>query len=59
MNPMVNTNQKPTVDTQKLEIEEHKHITKENHQTTEEETKRRKEKRITTKITRKQVIKWY
>ena len=34
MNPMVTTNQKPTIDTQKLETEEHKHTTKESHRTT-------------------------
>ena len=28
------TNQKPTIDTQKLEKKEHKHTTKENYQTT-------------------------
>ena len=28
-NPMVTTNQKPTIDTQKLERKEHKHDTKE------------------------------
>ena len=42
MNFMEMTNQKPTIDTQKLERKEHKHSTKENHQTTREETKRRK-----------------
>ena len=34
MNPMVTTNQKPTIDTQKLKRKGHKHTTKENHQTT-------------------------
>ena len=28
MNPMVTTNQKPTIDTQKLDRNEHKHTTK-------------------------------
>ena len=42
MNPMVTTNQKPTIDTQKLKIKEHKHIANENHQTTREETKRKR-----------------
>ena len=59
MNPTVTKNQKPLLDKQKLKIKEHKHTTKENHQTTREETKRRKTKqRKTTKITGKQEIKW-
>ena len=41
MNPVVTTNQKPTIDTQKLKRKEHKHTTKENHQITKEEMKRR------------------
>ena len=40
MNPIVSTNQKPTIDIQSLERKEHKHTTKENHQTTRKETKR-------------------
>ena len=36
MNPMITRNQKPIIDTQNLERKEHKHITKENHQTTRE-----------------------
>ena len=40
INRMVAINQKPTTSTQKLERKEHKHTTKENHQTTREETKR-------------------
>ena len=36
---MESTKQKPTIDTQKLERKEHKHTTKENHQTIREETK--------------------
>ena len=50
---MLTTNQKPTIDTQKLERRENKHTIDENHQTTREETKRRKHRR-----TGKQVIKW-
>ena len=42
MNPIERTNQKPTIDIQSLERKEHKHTSKENHQTTREETKRRK-----------------
>ena len=53
INPMVTTNQNPTIDRQKLERKKHKHTTKENHQTRREETKTRKELRRTTKITRK------
>ena len=44
MNPMKTTKQKPIIVTQELERKEHKNITKENHQTTREETKRRTEK---------------
>ena len=55
-NPMVATNQKPTTDTQKLERKEHKYTTKENHQITREETKK-KEMQRTTKTIGKQVIK--
>ena len=36
MNFMVTTNQKPTIDIQKLERKKHKHNTKENHQTTDQ-----------------------
>ena len=39
---MVTTNQKPILNTQKLEGMGHKHTTKENNQTTREETERRK-----------------
>ena len=39
---MITTNQKPTLDTQKLERKEHKDTTKENHQTKREETKIRR-----------------
>ena len=39
------TNQKPITDTQKLEQKEHKHSTKENHQTSREETKRRRRRK--------------
>ena len=57
---METTNQKPITDTQKLEQKEHKHSTKENHQTSREETKRRRRKRKKKQIrivqtTRKQV----
>ena len=56
---MVTTNQTTPIDTQKLERKEPKHITKENHQTTREETKRRRQgKRRTTKTTSKQLTKW-
>ena len=53
---MGTTNQKPTIDTQKLERKEYKHTTNENHQTRGEETKRRKEQR-TVKTIRKQLTK--
>ena len=43
------------MDTQKLKRKESKHNTKGIHQTTKEETKRRKR---TTKITRKHLTKW-
>ena len=44
MNPMVTTDQKPTIDT-KTERKKHKHTTKENHQTIRAEAKRRKEQK--------------
>ena len=52
INPMVTTNQKHTIDTQKLE-KNHKHATKENYQTTKEETKKRTEKKKKKKKTRR------
>ena len=58
MNLMVTTNQKPTINTQKLKRKEYTHTAKDNPQTTREEAKRRRnEKRITTKTSGKQVIK--
>ena len=45
MNPMVTTNQKPTVDKQKKERKEHKHTTKENHQTVREKLKEEEKNR--------------
>ena len=44
MKLMVTRNLKLTIDTQKLQRKEHKHITKENYPTTSEETKRTTEK---------------
>ena len=58
MNPKVTTNQKPTIDTQKLERKEHKFTTKENYQATRDEIKRKRKEQRTTKTTRKQVINW-
>ena len=55
---MVTTNQKPTKDTQKLEIKEHKHATIENHQTTGQKQKEEKNTEELQKQTRKQVVKW-
>ena len=55
---MVATNQKPITDTQKIQRKEYKHNTKESHQITREENKRRKEQTRTTKTTRKQLRKW-
>ena len=50
VNAVVTTNQKPIIDTQKLERKGNKHTTNENHQTIREETKgRRKAHRRTTK----------
>ena len=43
MNSMALKNQKPTVDTQKLERKGHKYTTKEINQNTREEIKRRNE----------------
>ena len=42
MNSVLTTDQKSAAGTQDLERKEHKHTTEENHQTTKEETKRRK-----------------
>ena len=42
MTAMLTTNQKPTIDTQKLERNEHKHRTKESHQTTGKKLKEEK-----------------
>ena len=45
MKPVVTTNQKPTIDAQKLERKKYKYTAKENHKTTREKTKiRRTEK---------------
>lgn len=43
MNSMITTTQKPEIDIHKLEKKEHKCSTKENHKTSRDETKRRKE----------------
>ena len=51
---MVITNQKPIISKQKSKTKEIIHITKDNHQTTQEESKRkRKEQRGTTNTPRK------
>ena len=57
MNFMVTANQNATIDTQKLKRKENKHTSKENHQTTREETEEINEQRRTTKTTGKQAIK--
>ena len=55
----VTTNQKHTIDSQKIKRRELKHNTKENHHTTKGKTKRkRKEQRRNTKSTGKQGLKW-
>ena len=60
MNPMVTTNQKPTIDAQKVERKEHKHTTKANHQNTREEIKRtEKNYRNNWKTSNKMVISTY
>ena len=46
MKTMVTTNEKATIDTQRLKRKEHKHDTEENNQTTRENTERRNEQRI-------------
>jgi len=53
MNLMVTPDQKPVMDIQKIKRKESKHIIKESHQTTREDSKRR-----TAKTTVKQVTKW-
>ena len=55
---MVTTNQKLITDIRTIKRKEYKHNTKENHQITRGESKRRRrEQRGTTKITRKQFTK--
>ena len=44
MNPIITTNQNPTLDTQKLDRKKYKHTIKENHQTIREDTKKKKRK---------------
>ena len=59
MNPMVTANQKPTIHTHTHKRKDQKLTSRESHQTTREETKKRKdEQRNTTKTTRKPVVKW-
>ena len=59
MNFMVITNQKPIIKTQKIKRKKPKHNTKESHQITREESKRRRmEQRRTTKAPVKKVTKW-
>ena len=50
MNPMVTTNQKHMIDTQKLKNKEHKHTTKENYQATREETKKKKKEEMSRQL---------
>ena len=56
---MGTTNQKPVTDTQNIKRKKYKHYTKESHQITREENKRRRKgQRRTTKTARKQLTKW-
>ena len=55
---MVNTQQKPPIETQKLKRNKHKHTIKENHPTTKVKNKCRNKQRRMTEIIRKQIIKW-
>ena len=58
INLPVTTNQKSIIDTHTGRRKEFKHNTKDSHQITREENKRRKEQKRTTKITSKQFTKW-
>jgi len=46
VNPMVTTNQKSIINAQKIKRKESKHNTKDGHQTTREESKRRNRKEL-------------
>ena len=61
MSPIVTTNQRHIIDTQKLERKEDKHTSNKNHQTTREETKGRTEKNygINWKTSNKMAISTY
>ena len=59
LNSMVTMNHRHKIDSQKSKRKELKHTTKENQQTIQGKTKRRRnEQRRTTKTTRKQRLKW-
>ena len=59
MNLMVTANQKPMIDTPTKKRERNsKHNTKDSHQITRKESKRRKEHKRTMKTTGKQCTKW-
>ena len=58
MNLMITINQKSIIDTQKKR-KESKHNTKDNHQITREENKRKKQKRTTKTINKRQEVHTY
>ena len=57
-NLMVTTNQKPAIHTQRIKRKQFNYITKESHQTVEEESKTRKDQKRSIKTTTKQITKW-
>ena len=59
LNSMVTTSQKYTIGSQKPKRKKLKCTTNKIHQTIEGKTKRRKEQSRTTKITKKQGLKWH
>ena len=59
MNPTITTNQKPEIDPQKLERKEHKHTTKENHQTKGKKLKEEKKYKNSQKTGNKMAISAY
>ena len=54
----INANQKSTIDTQTSKKNQLKYNTKDSHQTTRGENKRRREEKRATKTNPKQLIKW-
>ena len=54
----ITANQKSMIDTKTIKKQQHKYNTKDSHQTTRGENKRRREEKRATKTNPKQLIKW-